>query len=124
MDNSTPEMTNEMREAFRTRLIEEEIKVTNSRKAALEAANGTHEKSADQCDEASRIEDRNYHLAMADQQLLRLREIQVALKNFDDDFGYCIDCGDEINIKRLEINPAYQRCTSCEHDHSLRKKNG
>ena len=29
------------------------------------------------------------------------------------DFGFCIDCGDEIDIRRLEINPIVQKCLSC-----------
>ncbi len=124
MDNSIPKMTDEMRKEFHQRLINEELKTTEQHKAAIDSANATHDKSADQCDEASRIEDRNYHLAIADQHLARLREIKTALKNFDDYFGYCVDCDEEINPRRLEINPAYQRCTSCENDHSLRHKNG
>ena len=29
------------------------------------------------------------------------------------DFGYCEDCGDDIAVKRLELNPATTRCVSC-----------
>lgn len=29
------------------------------------------------------------------------------------DFGYCEDCGEEIAVKRLELDPTARRCISC-----------
>ena len=31
----------------------------------------------------------------------------------DDEFGYCADCGDEIAMERLCIEPAIRRCAEC-----------
>ncbi|EGN76061.1 DnaK suppressor protein [Idiomarina sp. A28L] len=43
-----------------------------------------------------------------------LRAITAALVRIDnDDFGYCIECGDEINEKRLEIDPTTAMCIQC-----------
>lgn len=49
--------------------------------------------------------------ARAEQQL---RLIAAALKRIDDDeFGECVECGEPINPKRLEIDPTALRCIQC-----------
>jgi DnaK suppressor protein len=46
-----------------------------------------------------------------DQQKQRLL---AALRRMDEgEFGYCIDCGEEIAAKRLDLDPAVIRCISC-----------
>lgn len=40
--------------------------------------------------------------------------IEQALQRIaEDDFGYCIDCGEEIVIGRLSIDPSVSHCVSC-----------
>ena len=40
--------------------------------------------------------------------------IQAALARIDDgEFGYCVDCGEEIPVKRLELDPTVPTCVSC-----------
>lgn len=56
--------------------------------------------------------------AMAKAQQTR-RDIQThrltaALKRIEaDDFGYCEDCGDDIAMKRLELDPSVTKCITC-----------
>lgn len=46
-----------------------------------------------------------------EQQLLK---IDAALQRIDaGEFGICLECGEEINIRRLEADPAYTRCINC-----------
>jgi DnaK suppressor protein len=46
----------------------------------------------------------------------RLRRIEAALQRLDaGDFGFCEECGDEIPVKRLDIDPATERCVDCAH---------
>ncbi len=46
--------------------------------------------------------------------LLQLRRIEAALKRIEeDDYGFCLSCGDEISIKRLEFDPATPVCIIC-----------
>ncbi|PJE78795.1 RNA polymerase-binding transcription factor DksA [invertebrate metagenome] len=43
-----------------------------------------------------------------------LRGVQCALRRIDEDgYGYCSDCGESINPKRLEINPCADKCIKC-----------
>ncbi|MBW4984830.1 TraR/DksA C4-type zinc finger protein [Mameliella sp. CS4] len=42
------------------------------------------------------------------------RALNAALARIEDgDFGYCGDCGEEIAVKRLELDPTARRCISC-----------
>ena len=43
-----------------------------------------------------------------------LRRIDAALKRIDDDeYGYCRDCGEAIDPRRLEIDPTALLCIAC-----------
>lgn len=43
-----------------------------------------------------------------------LRQIDAALKRIDDDeYGYCLQCGEPINPKRLEFDPTVTLCIDC-----------
>ncbi|MDJ0793203.1 MAG: TraR/DksA C4-type zinc finger protein [Woeseiaceae bacterium] len=45
---------------------------------------------------------------------LMLRGIDAALKRLDaDEFGYCQQCGEDINPKRLEFDPTALLCIDC-----------
>lgn len=44
----------------------------------------------------------------------QLLQIEAALRRIaEDDYGYCIDCGEPINEKRLAIEPTTLRCIEC-----------
>jgi DnaK suppressor protein len=44
----------------------------------------------------------------------KLVMIEAALKRIDrDEFGECMECGEPINPKRLEIDPTTLRCIDC-----------
>ena len=43
-----------------------------------------------------------------------LRRIEAALKRIDnDEYGYCTDCDEPINPKRLEFDPTSVLCIDC-----------
>lgn len=44
----------------------------------------------------------------------QLLQVEAALRRIaDDDYGYCVECGEAINTKRLEIDPTALRCIEC-----------
>jgi DnaK suppressor protein len=47
----------------------------------------------------------------------RLKQIDEALQRISDKtFGDCIECGEEISLRRLELNPHFATCIDCaEH---------
>ena len=43
--------------------------------------------------------------------------LQAALQRLkDEEFGYCLECGDEIEEARLLANPVVIKCMSCLHN--------
>lgn len=48
---------------------------------------------------------------------LELHRIDAALKRMDEDeYGYCVTCGDEIGKKRLEFDPTATTCIKCARE--------
>ncbi|WP_193179358.1 TraR/DksA family transcriptional regulator [Nisaea sediminum] len=45
---------------------------------------------------------------------LELQRIRTALERIEEEeFGYCVSCGEEIPLKRLEFDPAVTTCIDC-----------
>jgi DnaK suppressor protein len=45
---------------------------------------------------------------------LELQKIASALARIDSgDFGWCLRCGEEIDVRRLELDPAAPLCIGC-----------
>lgn len=45
---------------------------------------------------------------------MELRRIDAALERVEEgDPGYCVECGEEIEAKRLDVDPAAPRCAGC-----------
>lgn len=52
--------------------------------------------------------------AIAARRRLKLQAIDAALDRLqEEEFGYCIKCGDEIALKRLELDPTVATCSGC-----------
>ena len=48
------------------------------------------------------------------QREIQVKALNAALKRMeDDDYGYCLDCGEDIPDARLKLNPAVLKCMSC-----------
>lgn len=53
--------------------------------------------------------------AEIDRDAAELNQVQAALGRLNDGtFGVCIECGEEIEIRRLEANPSAARCIRCQ----------
>jgi DnaK suppressor protein len=67
-------------------------------------------------DEDNALEVSEYLNKLSTEELLeaRLKEITQALSKIDTNaFGLCEECHKEIELKKLEVNPASELCISC-----------
>ena len=56
-------------------------------------------------------------LSLNDNQRVMLNDIDDALDRMkEDEYGLCIECGEEINVKRLEVRPQAKYCVDCKTD--------
>ena len=66
-------------------------------------------------DQASAETDRNFMLRLRGREQRLLKKIDQALERFETGvFGICEDCGNEINIQRLEARPVTTMCIDCK----------
>lgn len=50
---------------------------------------------------------------------LQIKKIQAALQRMhQDEYGFCLDCGEAIKVQRLEIDPATPFCIACADKNS------
>jgi DnaK suppressor protein len=57
-------------------------------------------------------------IAAVDRDVGELREVESALARLGrNEFGPCVDCGDDIDHARLKVNPAAARCIACQSRH-------
>ncbi len=60
------------------------------------------------------IMDQKMSIAKLERQKLRLNQLELALNNIQNEgFGVCIDCGEDIEFKRLQLNPTVKKCFEC-----------
>lgn len=66
-------------------------------------------------DQASAEIDRNFMLRLRGREQRLLKKIDEAIERIDTGtFGICDDCGNEIDIKRLEARPVTTMCIECK----------
>lgn len=98
---------------FHARLIKRRDEIKASINAIKSDIQQTDETGADPIDVAGKIEERNRLVSDLAREENSLKRVEFSIRNFDD-FGYCTDCGDDINVKRLEFDPASIRCVDCQ----------
>lgn len=53
-------------------------------------------------------------MATIERRRVEIAQIDAAFARMEEgEFGYCVECGDDIAPKRLELNPAIARCVEC-----------
>lgn len=82
----------------------------------------TMETFVDPLDKATAIEARNNLEPLIRNKNAQIRSLNYSLENFKD-YGYCEDCGIDINILRLMNNPTAIRCIDCQEFHESKSRN-
>ena len=101
----------------RQRVLTDEIREKRERTAAEgnEDAIGV---VGDAGDESVMREITDLSLQEAGRDMEELQEIDAALRRMDGgDYGDCEECGGEIDIRRLEVQPTASRCLPCQAQH-------
>jgi DnaK suppressor protein len=85
-----------------------------------------YEVYADWTDVASAETNNEIVKKIRNRDLLKLKQLKLALQRIEDgEFGECAECGEEISMERLKINPATLYCINCqlELEKNNRKQN-
>ncbi|MBF0120217.1 MAG: RNA polymerase-binding protein DksA [Desulfobacterales bacterium] len=70
---------------------------------------------SDPTDRASHESDRNFMLRIRDRESKLIKKIQKAIERiYDNTFGICETCGEDISIDRLKARPVTTQCIECK----------
>lgn len=60
----------------------------------------------------------DFNVARFHKQIQGLRDIDAALRRLrEDEYGVCIECGNDIGFSRLQAYPTAKRCIICQEQH-------
>jgi DnaK suppressor protein len=109
-------MDEEKLQAFRKELLDQrERLLVEVRQKRAEAAEMVDEGVPDPGDASVSEDLRDLLHRLGDNKREQILAIDSALERMDQgDYGYCAECGEEINIKRLEIQPDALWCVDCK----------
>ena len=105
-------MTNTELNAFRRALKNQQTELGNGSRSREALAIET---SPDELDRIQHASDRDYAISNLERNSDRLREVRAALRRIDaGTFGICVDCEENINLKRLAAVPWASSCIVCQ----------
>ena len=74
-------------------------------------------------DRASQESEFTMELRTRDRERKLIKKIEEALTSLDnEDYGYCVSCGVEIGIRRLEARPTASECIDCKTLNEIKEK--
>jgi DnaK suppressor protein len=107
---------------FRKKLLDWKGEILKSSRETLDNLqdSGNH---PDLTDRASSETDRALELRARDRQRKLIAKIEEALYRIQDgSYGYCIDTGEPISLKRLEARPVVERSLEAQERHERRER--
>lgn len=109
-------MEEQARAELRALLIAERERLLESLDGAEEAAKPVQldQASVGRLSRMDAMQGQAMALAVVQRQRQRLRRIDACLQRLEaEDFGYCADCDEPIDLRRLRLDPTLTLCTAC-----------
>lgn len=102
-------------ERFRKLLNAQVKELTEKVDGSVETLNTGNDYFPDPTDRASAESDRNFDLRVHERERKLIIKIKEALERIEDGtFGVCEECGEPIDLKRLEARPVTTLCIECK----------
>lgn len=103
-------------ERFRTQLVQrrEELVALSGASADARKPVELDQQSVGRLSRQDALQQQAMAKAQETRRLAELRKIDATLVRMDEgEFGYCASCGEEIALRRLQIDPTTTRCVAC-----------
>jgi DnaK suppressor protein len=118
-----PFMGERQKEYFRRKLIAWREAILAESKETLAALQNESENHPDIADRASSETDRAIELRARDRQRKLIAKIEAALSRLDDGtYGFCVETGDPISLRRLDARPIATLSVEAQERHERREK--
>ncbi len=118
-----PFMNERQKEYFRLKLLRWRDDILREAKQTLQHLQEENVNHPDLADRASSETDRAIELRARDRQRKLIAKIDAALERIEDgSYGYCVETGDPISLKRLEARPIATLSIEAQERHERREK--
>jgi len=118
-----PFMNEKQKEYFRLKLLRWRDDILREAKQTLQHLQEENVNHPDLADRASSETDRAIELRARDRQRKLIAKIDAALERIEDGtYGYCVETGDPISLKRLEARPIATLSIEAQERHERREK--
>ena len=118
-----PFMNDRQKEYFRRKLVGWRESILAESKETLAALQNESENHPDIADRASSETDRAIELRARDRQRKLIAKIEAALARIDDgSYGFCIETGEPISLRRLDARPIATLSVEAQERHERREK--
>lgn len=104
---------------FKGKLLKARQQIVNSGFLQnLEDLQVRQEDLADDADLANNTINQQISFSLRDKEVTKLKRIDAALARIEEGtFGFCLESGDEIEMKRLEVQPWAEFCVEVAEEH-------
>lgn len=76
----------------------------------------------DEIDQASSDIEQSMRMRLRNREVFYLKKVEDALKRIESgEFGECEECGEDIELRRLEARPTATLCVSCKEEQERRE---
>ena len=118
-----PFMNDRQKEYFRRKLVAWRDSILAESKETLAALQNENENHPDIADRASSETDRAIELRARDRQRKLIAKIEAALARIDDgSYGYCVETGEPISLRRLDARPIATLSVEAQERHERRER--
>ena len=116
-------MNERQREYFRVKLLTWKDEILRESKITLQTLQEENVNHPDLADRASSETDRAIELRARDRQRKLIAKIEAALARIDDgSYGYCVETGDPISLRRLDARPIATLSVEAQERHERRER--
>ncbi len=121
--DSEPFMSERQKDYFRRKLIDWRESILAESRETLTSLQTESENHPDFADRASSETDRAIELRARDRQRKLISKIEAALARLDDGtYGFCVETGDPISLRRLDARPIATLSVEAQERHERREK--
>ncbi len=110
-------MNKERLKKFRKIFEAQKNEILKNGKVVLEDFSVSEDDRADEVDQATTDNVQSMQMRLKNRETLYLKKVDEALRRIEEgSFGECTDCGEDIELRRLEARPVATLCISCKED--------
>ena len=116
-------MNDRQRDYFRAKLLAWKDEILRESRITLQTLQEENVNHPDLADRASSETDRAIELRARDRQRKLIAKIEAALARIDDgSYGYCVETGDAISLRRLDARPIATLSVEAQERHERRER--